>query len=223
MGHLLPDNTFGYDTHGNAICIDILNTCTHYFCVVITQDDIITLHNTRLKHLLNNYSHSGDTMWRRQIHRGTGVAIEDGAIWLGIGIQLIFADLDIPHWKPHYSTRGRKFLVSCLFDGKCLSTASLLVLSASPESIEHASIVGHQIYPRQDCWFSRYTVQHALPGLQLFSTLGLLYASFFRKLKYFMQDVDNNNNKENLTCYQKDNTDASCALMQGGKPPPLTS
>ena len=53
---LLPDNTFGHDTHSNAICIDIANTCTHYFCVDNTHEDVITYHNTRLDHLLTNCS-----------------------------------------------------------------------------------------------------------------------------------------------------------------------
>ena len=75
------------------------------------------------------------------------MAIEDGAIWLGIGRQLIFADIDITNWKPHYSTPGRIYLTSCILDKICPSAASLRVLSASSESIEHTSIGGHQGIP----------------------------------------------------------------------------
>ena len=141
---LLPDNTCGHNTHGNAICIDIFNTCTHYFCLENTHTDTITLHNSRLDHLLNNYSLSGDTKWSRQIHRGAGVDIEDGAIWLGLGIQIILSRLDIPQWVQDYSTLGRHYFASCILDGKCPPAASLLVLSANSESTDYDRIGDHQ-------------------------------------------------------------------------------
>jgi len=141
---LLPDNAYGHNTHGNAICIDIANTCAHYLCVDDTHENVITLHNTRLDHLLTNCSTPDSTKWKRRVHRGTGVAAEDGAICLGIGLQLLFANLDIPQWKPHYSTPGRNYLASCLIDRKCPSAASLLVLSTSSEIIEHVPFKGRE-------------------------------------------------------------------------------
>ena len=75
--------------------------------------------------------------WSVVDHIGHGVNVEDGAIWLCVGIQLIFAGYAIPDWCSEYVTPGREYVATCLLDGSCPAAQDLLISSIKYDTMHH--------------------------------------------------------------------------------------
>ena len=61
--------------------------------------------------------------------------MEDGAIWLCIGIQLTLAGYDLPDWRPEYVMPGRDDIASCLLDGTCPAARDPLISSLTYDTL----------------------------------------------------------------------------------------
>ena len=143
---LLPDKQFKHDIHGNALCLDLVNRAAHYFYVDSLHTQTRDLHKQRAQSLIDIIKSTDAHTWHWTDHHGIGVALADGAVWLGIAIQLLFIGITIPKWSSAYSFPGRKYIASCILEQKCLPGTDMLVVSTVAPDISLSHIPPVQLY-----------------------------------------------------------------------------